>query len=255
MNLVHQKETRNFSVLLLNVCCTVTLVSACQKSPAPEEPAGATIETTSDGITTQPTGLVKAPVPQTGQTKDVNKWLDQFSAKTSAQIAQEEKQIKDAKLAQDAKLAAEAKAREAKASASQRDASRTATAALTVAPVATAKTPEVVAPSPVSAVAAVTPKPLPSPAPEVAEPSPLKLLTSVQPSFPRGAIRANITEGVVNARIHIGTDGKVSQVDIVKAKPARHFDQEVITAAMQWKYAPISSPQTRVMEFHFNRDN
>lgn len=247
MSQAHQNEMRKFSVLLSTVICSATLISACQKTPEPE----AASETAPVAISDKPTGLVKTAVRQVDQNKDVGKYLDQFSAKTAAQIAQEEKQAKEAKLALEAKLAAEAKAKESKNASNAKP--------IAVAPVVVAKAPEVTASAVVLAATPAkplaTPATIPVPTPVVAEVTTLKLLSSVQPGFPRNAIRANVTEGVVNARIHISTEGKVTQVEILRAKPAKHFDQEVISAAMQWKYAPISSPQTKLLEFAFNREN
>jgi TonB family protein len=76
----------------------------------------------------------------------------------------------------------------------------------------------------------------------------------VQPAFPLQAAKAGVTEGSVSARFHVETDGKVSKVDILKAT-GRYFEKEVINAANNWKYAPLSHPQVAVVEFHFKMDS
>ncbi|MFZ6843296.1 TonB family protein [Undibacterium sp. RuTC16W] len=80
-------------------------------------------------------------------------------------------------------------------------------------------------------------------------------MSSVQPVFSQTALQAGVTEGLVSARIHIGIDGKVNQVDVIKSKPLKYFDKDVITAASQWRYAPISSPQTTIIEFVLKQNN
>ncbi|HTD05857.1 energy transducer TonB, partial [Undibacterium sp.] len=126
------------------------------------------------------------------------------------------------------------------------------------APAASAPLPQGVAPKiaevTASAPVAVMPKAA-APAAAPAEQNMLKLLTSTQPNFPGAAARAGLTEGMVSARLHVDTDGKVSHVDIIKAVPAKYFDKEVVAAASSWKYAPVSSPQTKVLEFHFKLEN
>ena len=79
----------------------------------------------------------------------------------------------------------------------------------------------------------------------------MKLLASVQPTFPRVAARNGVTEGSVTAKLYIDTSGKVTQVDIISATPRKTFDGEVINATKQWKYAPISAPQTNIVQFNF----
>ncbi|MFZ6647101.1 energy transducer TonB [Undibacterium sp. TJN25] len=250
---------RKFCVLLFSLFCVTMLASGCQKKPPQEDPV-APAAPASQAEASRPTGLVKNAVRHTDQTADVTKWMDQASTKTAAQLAAEEKQAKEAKAAQDAKLAQDAKA--AKTATAQapavHEAAKPAAAAAPPPQVVTPKVVEVAASSS-TAPAAAAPKPA-APAPAVAavaaaEQNVLKLLSSSQPSFPGLAARAGLTEGVVSARIHVDTGGNVSHVDILKAVPAKYFDKEVIAAASAWKYAPISSPQTKVLEFHFKLDN
>ncbi|MFZ6873550.1 energy transducer TonB [Undibacterium sp. Di27W] len=253
MKTVVLNKTAKFSALTFSLLSSAMLMTACQKSPAPEAVASAPEAPASNAA--MPTGLVKNPVKHS-DTADVTKWMDMASNKTAAQIAKEEKlakdakdakEAKDAKDAKEAKLAAEAKALAAKAKDAPKVASATAVAPAPV-PVPAPKPVEVPPP-----VVAAAPKPAPAPAP--VENLTLKVVSSVQPKYPSTAVRAGVTSGVVSARVHIDTDGKVSQVDIVKANPPKHFDKEVIAAASQWKYAPISKPLTTLLEFNFKLDN
>ncbi len=243
--LVHKKIKPSFG-FAVSVICTTSLLAACQKTPPPEEPANEASVPQSKA--SAPTGLVKNPYKHSG-TADVTKWMDMASTKTPAQIAQEEKLAKDAKLAQEAKALAE------KSAANSRETPKpTAVVPQTVAPKVIE--PVAVAPAPVVVVAPpkTTPPSTPATTP-VPEQIVLKLLTSTQPKFPNKVARSGITSGVVKARVHIDTDGKVSQVEILSAKPARLFDTEVISAVSQWKYAPISKPQTLVLEFNFKLED
>jgi TonB family protein len=198
-----------------------------------------------------PTGLVKNPVNH-GHVADVTKWMDQASNKTAAQIAQEEKLLKEAKEKEKEKQALEAKRAQE------------------------SKTPPA-KPSPVAreVLAAASPRlPRRTCRDETGRSSPgcrcspgsgcckssrarahrIKTAEQCSTEIPASAARAGVTEGVVSAKIHVEPDGKVSQVEILKARPPRHFDKEVIATVMQWKYAPISRAQTTVTEFNFKID-
>lgn len=243
-----QNDMRKFCILLFSVLCLAAATSGCQKKPLPQEPAS--VASVPETEAAKPTGLVKNAIRHTDQTADVTKWMDQASTKTAAQTAQEEKQAKEAKAAQEAKLAQESRVQAARNAPPVHEAARSAS--VTAPPSPQVVAPKVEIPASASPVAAATKASAPAAA---AEQTALKLLSSTQPSFPRAAARAGLTEGVVSARIHVDTDGKVSHVDILKAIPSKYFDAEVIAAASAWKYAPVSSPQTKVLEFHFKLDN
>ncbi|MBR7793031.1 energy transducer TonB [Undibacterium sp. FT147W] len=250
MNKVVQQPAHKRRASAFAILCTGVLITACSKTPPPEEPPKETAASAASGE--MPTGLVKNPVNH-GHVADVTKWMDQASNKTAAQIAQEEKLLKEAKEKEKEKQALEAKrAQESKAPPAKPTpvAREVLAAASTPAP-----TPAPVVTKPVEAAPVVAAAPAPVVA-KAAEPERivLKLLNSVQPKYPASAARAGVTEGVVSAKIHVEPDGKVSQVEILKARPPRHFDKEVIATVMQWKYAPISRAQTTVTEFNFKID-
>jgi protein TonB len=238
-------QPAGLSVLASSLILSVLLGTGCSKNPAPESVAANESETVTS-TTEAPTGLVKNPI-KLSHTADATKWMDMASTKTAAQIAKEEKiakeikDAKDAKEAQAAKLAAEAKdAQVAKLAAEAR--------------ALAAKAKEI--PKMAAAVpAVVAPKPAPVAVHAPAEQLTLKIVSKVQPNYPREAARAGINSGVVSARLQIETDGKVSKVEIMKASPPRQFDREVIAAASQWKYAPISKPLSTMVEFNFKLDN
>jgi len=92
--------------------------------------------------------------------------------------------------------------------------------------------------------AVTTVKPPPGPAP-VARPAPApkplvrkeyKASYRVEPTFPREALRRNLTGRVV-AWVHVAPDGSVTHVEI-RETTNRIFDREVVRALSQWKFNP-----------------
>ncbi|MFZ6672946.1 TonB family protein [Undibacterium sp. Xuan67W] len=238
------------------VACVIALLAACQKKPANEQASAAT--SASAQAPSAPTGIVKNAIRHTEETADVTKWMEMASTKTPAQLAEEakQKQIKETNAEKDSKPKTDIKSPDPKLGPAQEQPKQTAiVAAQQVLPnnksndvqvVATAVVP-IKPPQP----APVQPTNAPAPVQSVPELSVPKLISSVQPAFPAAAILAGITEGSVSARLTIGLDGKVAQVEIIKAKPAKVFDKEVVSAASQWRYAPLSAAQTRVVDFNF----
>ncbi|MFZ6863998.1 energy transducer TonB [Undibacterium sp. Ji67W] len=266
MNKVVKIHWKKIFESAFTLVCTGLIVTACSKNPPPEE--NKAVETASSSTpASQPTGLVKNPVNH-NKVADVTQWMDQASAKTAAQLAQEEKLAKEAK----EKQALEAKHLIDNKTVVNRPVANVPTTGQASAPVpAQASAPT---PAPIQAAAkpaettVLNPVPTTSQAtpvlasatptkPATTEPSDhqvLKTIASSQPKYPTTAARAGITEGKVSARIHIETDGKVSQVEILNARPKRYFEQEVIATVSQWKYAPIAKAQTTVLEFSFKLD-
>ena len=73
----------------------------------------------------------------------------------------------------------------------------------------------------------------------------------VQPEFPARALRSGIREGHVLARIWVTPEGKVDQVDIVSATPARAFDEEVRRALSLWTFDPPGRSTNATIELSF----
>ena len=59
----------------------------------------------------------------------------------------------------------------------------------------------------------------------------------VPPIYPHRALRSGI-EGVVTVEFTIKTDGSVKDAEIIKAKPAKIFNQAVLNAIEKWKFNP-----------------
>lgn len=83
-----------------------------------------------------------------------------------------------------------------------------------------------------------------------AVPREIKLLTRVEPQFPRGF---DNDKGSVRARLQVDARGTVTGVDIVEANPPRVFDRSVRSALQQWRYEPTGEAFSTLAEISFSR--
>lgn len=116
-----------------------------------------------------------------------------------------------------------------------------AAAAPPPAPVVAAPTP---APAPVAAA------PPPPPPPPVRTASPLVPVFAPQPAYPDAALNAG-TAGEVVVSFTINTDGSVSNVAVVSARPRGVFERNVRSSVSRWRFQPIDAPQTLTRTFSF----
>src|SRR5690606_32350044 len=120
--------------------------------------------------------------------------------------------------------------------------------------------PEKAAPSspspPPKAAAAATPAKI-EPPPRIdtaaARPAAPRLVTRVDPEYPREALRARVDQGEVRARLVIDANGAVSRVEILEARPRRVFDRAVTQALSQWKFDAGAEGRTTETEISFRR--
>ena len=102
------------------------------------------------------------------------------------------------------------------------------------------------------------PRPVP-PRPEIAAAKPaapahfVRLVTKVEPEFPREALQAGAERGAVRARLTLDAAGNVTQVDVVEAVPRRVFDRAVVRALSQWKYNEGAAGRLVEVEVAFKR--
>ena len=115
--------------------------------------------------------------------------------------------------------------------------------------------------APTRAVAAAT-----TPAAESSQPAAQQAATAdavmikyVPPRFPTQAQRSR-TEGWVLVGYTVGTDGSVSDAQVVDAQPRHMFDREAINAVERWKFKPamsngnpVEAKQQRRIEFKLNQ--
>jgi len=111
------------------------------------------------------------------------------------------------------------------------------------------KAPEPAAPPKVEVAAAKAAAPQPAPAaPALAA---AKLVTRVEPDYPREAIVAGAERGNVKARMTLDGNGNVTRVEVVEANPRRLFDRAVVRALSQWHFNEGPSGRTVETEVEF----
>jgi protein TonB len=80
-----------------------------------------------------------------------------------------------------------------------------------------------------------------------------RLITRVDPDFPREAAQSGVDKGTVKARMLLDETGAVTRVEIVEATPRRVFDRAVIRALSQWKFSEGAAGRSVEMEIEFKR--
>lgn len=156
-----------------------------------------------------------------------------------------------ARAEQQAKAAEEAKTRAEEQAAAAAAAARTAAAQ----PAAPAPQPTAPAPTrsePPPQPVATQPQPAaPQPTAAPARPSGgLVPISTPQPAYPPEARRAGAS-GEVTVSFTVNTDGSVSDVELVSAKPRGVFDRSVQGAVRRWRFQPTDSAQTVTRTFTF----
>ncbi|MBN8503458.1 MAG: energy transducer TonB [Burkholderiales bacterium] len=81
-----------------------------------------------------------------------------------------------------------------------------------------------------------------------------KVVKKVPPEFPTEAVRKNINAGSVKAKLTIGADGKVLEVEILESEPKRVFDRVSIEALKEWRFEPAADKQTHEVKLVFRND-
>jgi protein TonB len=80
-----------------------------------------------------------------------------------------------------------------------------------------------------------------------------KVVSRVEPGFPREASQAGVDNGMVKARMTIDSGGNVTRVDIVEAKPMRVFDRAVVRALSGWRFSEGAGGRVVETEVEFKR--
>ena len=109
-------------------------------------------------------------------------------------------------------------------------------------------------PTPPPAPVAATPPPRTRPSEGKAAPArggnELVAISTPQPAFPPEAQRAGAS-GEVVITFTVNSDGSVSNIDTVSARPRGMFERTVQTAVRRWKFQPISGTQQVTRTFNF----
>lgn len=106
------------------------------------------------------------------------------------------------------------------------------------------------APPPQPAPEPVRQAPPPAPAPVQRAPSPIVPVFAPQPAYPDAALSSG-TAGEVVINFTINTDGSVSNIIVVSARPRGVFDRNVRSSVSRWRFQPIDAPQTITRTFTF----
>lgn len=145
------------------------------------------------------------------------------------------------------RLAAEQRARE--------EAAAAATAAVTPAPVPAEPAPAPAepepapaqpTPAPVAAAPATPPPAAPARTPGAA-PRPI---STPQPPYPREAARTRAS-GTVTVQYTIGADGRVTNVEVLRARPRGLFDRTVTQTVETWRFEATGETTTQTRTFDF----
>ena len=158
-----------------------------------------------------------------------------------------DRERQDAERAERERVAAEQRARE--------EATAAATAAAAPAPAPAEPTPAPAEPTP--APAQPTPAPVAAaPAPTPAAPAPARTggapraISTPQPPYPREAARTRAS-GTVTVQYTIGADGRVTNVEIVRARPRGLFDRTVTQTVSSWRFEATGETTTQTRTFDF----
>ena len=222
-------------------------VAACSRSEPPPPPK-----------VSAPITPATTPAPDPNRPAEIDPALKERLARQEAAAQMFERKVPEP---------APPKAAEPKAAAAAKSAPPTAPE-----PVKAAPPPE--PPKVVAAAASAKPAPAPeksaAPAPAKAEApaprtdvaaakpaaavaAPARLVTRVDPDFPREAVQAGVEKGSVKARMTLDEQGAVSRVEVVDATPRRVFDRAVIRALSQWKFNEGAAGRIVEMEVEFKR--
>lgn len=98
------------------------------------------------------------------------------------------------------------------------------------------------------------PPPPPAPKPTRAPGSLPPVISSVQPEFPRSALR-NSVSGEVTVSFTVGADGSVTGASVVRSNPKRIFDAAALDAIRKWKFEAPGESVTGTRTFVFNPGN
>lgn len=105
---------------------------------------------------------------------------------------------------------------------------------------------------------AAAPAPAPS-APEPAAPKPARtglpdVVSSVQPAYPRDALRDGVS-GEVTVAFTVNADGSVSGASVVSSNPRRVFDNAALEAIRKWRFEAPGEAVNGRRTFAFNPGN
>jgi protein TonB len=168
----------------------------------------------------------------------------------SGRTAAADRERLDAERAERERLAAEQRARDeaaAAATAAAAPAPAPAEATPTPAPAEPTPAPAAPTPAPVAAAPATPPPAAPAPARTGGAPRPI---STPQPPYPREAARTRAS-GSVTVQYTIGADGRVINVEVLRARPRGLFERTVTQTVSGWRFEATGETSTQTRTFDF----
>jgi len=81
----------------------------------------------------------------------------------------------------------------------------------------------------------------------------IKVVSRVEPEFPREAAAIGADKGHVHARVTIDGTGEVKHVEILDASPRRVFDRAVTRALVEWHFNAGNDGRLYDVDIDFQR--
>jgi protein TonB len=80
-----------------------------------------------------------------------------------------------------------------------------------------------------------------------------RVVSRVEPEFPREALQAGADKGRVKARMTVSGAGEVVRVEILDAEPRRVFDRAVVKTLSMWRFESGADARQVEIEVEFRR--
>jgi protein TonB len=87
-------------------------------------------------------------------------------------------------------------------------------------------------------------------APAPVRTGPPRAISTPQPPYPREAARTRAS-GTVVVQFTIGADGRVTEVNVIRARPRGLFEDAVVDTVRTWRFEPPGEPVTMTRTFDF----
>ena len=79
---------------------------------------------------------------------------------------------------------------------------------------------------------------------------PPRPISAPQPPYPREAARSR-TSGTVTVQITVGADGRVTNVEVLRARPRGLFERTVTQTVSTWRFEATGESTTQQRTFDF----
>jgi protein TonB len=80
-----------------------------------------------------------------------------------------------------------------------------------------------------------------------------RVVSKVDPEFPREALQAGAEKGRVKARMTVSSAGEVMRVEILEAEPRRVFDRAVVKTLALWRFDSGADGRAVEIDVEFRR--